>query len=180
MALTPRGRVKTDDLEHVVMANNKTIAVGEAVKTDSSGFITNGGAAAPLLGICIGFDTATSASLTPTEYAAGTETSTDVTSVTTAGDNQTAAKKRAIVCTDRNQKWSAEVSGNLGDSNASDQFGCRIDIDSSNSNYARLLEGTADRTAGSTRNFFSYGPDSADDTRLVVSIACSEKVVEQS
>jgi len=180
MAFNPKSRISEDDLEHVIIANSATIALGECVITDGDGFISNGAAAGPLLGVVVGFDSASTPALSPTEYVAGTATTTDVTSVVAAGDNETSAKKRAIVCTSRTIKYSAAVNGTIGSTNDSDQFGGMIDCDSATSNYSRVLESTMTRTAGTATNFFSYGPDPEAPTRLIVSVACSELVVEQS
>ena len=80
-----------------IIANSITVAVGEAVKLDSSGFVTNATASTAVLGVCVGFCDASFVPLAPSAYAAGTATSSDVQSVAAASDNQTVALKRALI-----------------------------------------------------------------------------------
>lgn len=174
------GSADISETVEVIMENSKTIAVGEVAALTSDAGCTNGAAAAPLLGIVIGFKDSLGNPLQPTAYTPGTATSSDVQSVTTASDNETVAKKRAIVEISIFKKWSAAVSGTLGTTATSNKFGGWVDVDSANTNYARLLESTFTRTAGTASNFFSYGLDPSDSTRLIVSIASSLKINEQS
>lgn len=164
----------------VIIANSATVAVGEVVKLDSSGFVTNGSAAAPVLGIVVGFQTPQGTPVLPTAYTPGTATGTDIQSVTAASDNQTVAMVYAVVETSTQKQYSCDVNGTLGTTTASSQFGGWIDVDSANTNYGRVLETTHTRTAGTASNFFCWGVDPSDSTRLIVSIASSLKNNEQS
>lgn len=158
----------------VIIANSATIAVGEVVKIDTSGFAANGVAAAPILGIAVGFANFYDAPLTPTAYSAGVATSSDVQSVTAASDNQTVAMKMVIVESSTKRRWSAQVNGTIGSNGASGKIGAYIDNDSANSHYDRVLESTATRTASTCTNFVTYGLDLSDSTRIVVGIRASQ------
>lgn len=175
----PGGGTGHSVLQKVIIANSAVVAVGEAVLTNSSGFVTNAAAAGPILGIVVGFSTPQDTPVLPAAYVPGTATGTDVQSVTAASDNQTVAKVAAIVDTSVLSRWSAAVNGTLGTTTASNQFGGKIDVDSANSNYARVLETTHTRTAATVANFFSWGPDPSDSTRLIVSICSSELLHKQ-
>ena len=159
-----------------IIANSITVAVGEAVKLDSTGYVTNATADDAMLGIVVGFSQNDGMPLQPTAYAAGTATSSDVQSVAAASDNQTVAKKRALVQVDPAMIYSATVSGTLGTTadspTATDgAIGGWVNVDSAGSNYARVLESTFSRTDGQDQNFFCWGVDPADTTRYLVSIA---------
>lgn len=174
----------------VPIGNNITVAVGELVKTKVSstniGYLVNGTAAAASLGIVVALIDAYGNALPPTAYAAGSATSTTVDSVTAAADNETTLAKWARVETSRQKVWSAQVNGTLGTTASSPtattkRFGGYIDVDSANTSYGRVLETTfiRDRSAGTVQNFFVWGVDPNDSTRLLVSLGASELIVEQ-
>lgn len=181
-----RNHPRPEDLLQVTIANSTTVAVGEAVALASDGFLTNGAAAAPLLGIVVGFCAHDGTPLSPTEYSAGTATGTDVQTVTSASDNETSAKKRAIVNISKRTIYSADVSGTLGTTNNSpsttypDRVGGMVDVNSAGSSYSEVLETTHSRTAGTCCNFFVWGLDQEDTGNLLVSIASSWLDAEQS
>lgn len=173
------------ELMNVIIANSAVVAVGEVVALNSTGYVTNGAAAAPLLGVVVGFCKNDGTPLNPTAYVAGTATGTDVQSVTASASNVTGNKYRAIVSTSKRTRYSVNVSGTLGTTADSptatdDAIGGWVDVDSSGSNYARVLESTFTRTAGAATNFFCWGVDPADTTRYLVSIADSLLDNEQS
>lgn len=172
---SPGTGVDHSDMVEVVIANSITINVGEVVQSNSSGFLTNGLAAGGILGIVVGFVQNNDTPIPPAAYAAGTATQTNVTQVIAASNNQTVAQQKALVETSTAKKWSAQVNGTIGTTAASGKIGARIDIDSADTNYDRVLESTATRTAGTVANFYIWGVDSADSTRAVVSIAASER-----
>jgi hypothetical protein len=168
-----------------IIANSITVAVGEAVKLDSTGYVTNATADDALLGIVVGFADSANVPLAPSAYAAGTATSSDVQSVVAASDNQTVAKKRALVQTSPWQIYSVNVSGTLGTTadspTATDgAIGGWVNVDSAGSNYARVLESTVSRTDGQDQNFFIWGVDPDDTARYLVSIANSLRFSEQT
>ena len=150
MSFTPKSPGTGTDhsvLKKAVIANSITVAVGEAVALDSSGYITNAAASEPLFGIVTGFSNNDGSPLSPTGYVAGTATKTDVTSVVADSDNETVDKYKAIVETSEDKVWSAQVSGTLGTTaqspTATDQaVGGWVDTDSGNTNYDRVLETT--------------------------------------
>lgn len=177
MAFQPYSSGAGDDhgeIIELIMDNSITIAVGEAVKLNTTtGFVTNATAGAPLLGIVCGFKNSYGGDLPPTAYAAGTATSSDVTSVTTTSTNTTVLKYMAIVDASKIKKWSAQVNGTVGTTSASGVIGCGLDVDSAGSNYGRILETTGTRTAGTVTNFMGLGTDPNDSTRIIVKIASS-------
>ena len=182
MSFTPYSKGTGDDageLYSVIIANSITINEGEAVKFDTNGFCTNGTAGAAIFGICIGFTQANGAPLIPASYVAGTATGTDVTQVVAASNNQTVNMYKAIIETSKLKKWSAQVNGTINTTVGSSQPGFRVDVDSANTNYGRVLETTATRTDGTIANFFGWGLDPNDSTRFIVSIAASQKETKQ-
>lgn len=190
MALTPYSPgTGTDHSEivKVLIENSATIAVGDLVRTDTTtGYLENGGSAAAALGIVVGFSKADGTPLSPDDYVAGTATNSDVQTAVAASDNATTKAKWALVETSPWKKWSAQVSGTLGTTNNSPtssapRLGGFINIDSGNTNYDRVLETSfiRSRSAGTVQNFYVWGVDPRATTRLIVSLACSERLVEQ-
>lgn len=176
---SPGTGVEHSELIEEIIANSAVIAVGEAVKIGTTGFITNATAGVAILGIAIGFKNADGSVIQPTAYSAGTATGTDVTSVTAAADNSTVAMKRVIIETSMQKQWSAQVNGTVGTTSASGKIGARLDIDSAGSNYARVLESTATRTDSTIANFYVAKTDPNDSTRLIVQLAASQKHPKQ-
>jgi hypothetical protein len=165
----------TRNLVLVLLKDSSTVAVGEVVKTYVSGYGERGAAATPLAGVVHSIGSKDNLPDVQGAHSAGSTNTSDLSTVTTAADNTTTELYWAMVDFSVNSKYSAEVSGTLGTTNNSDLRGCRIDIDSANTDYGRLLETTATRTVGTTANFYSHGVDPNDSTRLIVSLANSEK-----
>ena len=76
--------------------------------------------------------------------------------------------------------WSVDVTGTIGTTVNSDRIGYRIDVDSAGGNYGNVLETTATRTETVVANFFGYGTDPADATRLLVSLSSSYLIGKQN
>lgn len=157
-----------------IITNSAVISVGDAVKLDTSGFCTNATAGAPILGICVGFMNSSNAPIAPTQYSAGVATSTDVTKVTAASNNQTVSQQVALVETSKFKVWSAQVNGTVGTTAASGRLGAGIDVDSADTNYDRLLESTATRTQTTVTNFVTMGTDPNDSTRILCRLASQQ------
>ena len=81
--------------------------------------------------------------------------------------------KKVLVDVSMAKIWSVDVTGTIGSTVNSDRIGYRVDVDSAGGNYGNVLETTATRTEATVANFFGYGTDPADATRLLVSIASS-------
>lgn len=160
--------------ELVLLGNSVTLNVGDTLETESTGYGLHATAATPFLGVIVAFVNFYDAPLTPTAYAAGTATGTTVDSVVTASNNTTTKTYYAVVETSTKVQFSAAINGTLGTTVSSTLRGCRIDVDSANSNYGRLLETTATRTVSTLASFYSHGVDPNDSTRLIVSIAAPE------
>ena len=164
------------NLVPVLIGNSKTVAVGEVIESYSTGYANNGAAAAPLKGVVHAIVDKNTLPFVQGTSTAGSTNSPDTSSVTTAADNTTTELYWAMVDTSKESKYSAEVSGTLGTTASSNLPYCRIDIDSANTDYGRLLETTATRTVATTANFYSHGVDPDDSTRLIVSLANSEEL----
>jgi len=173
------------NLVSVLLFNSITVAVGDAVETFTNGSATNGGAAAPLKGIVhaiVDAENTVKPSLPEVKGSntAGSQNPSNTESVTTAADNTTTQKFWALVDTSRDSVYSAEVNGTIDTTANSGDLGARIDIDSANTDFGRVLETTATRTVATTANFYSHGVDPEDSTRLVVSLAQSEEYSDGS
>jgi len=141
----------------------------------TTGFCPKAVAAGPILGIIIGFENANGQLIQPSQASKGTTAFTaDIETVTAAADNQTNAQQVAVICCDPYTRWSAQVNGTLGSTNSSNLPGCRIDVDSANTNYGRVLESTATRTETTVANLYGWGADPDNSARLLVSICDSE------
>lgn len=162
----------------VIIADSNTIAIGDCVKL-SSGYAVRGTAGVQLLGIAVGFSKNEGTPLDPATYVPGTATSSDVTSVTAAANNTTAVFKKVLVDVSTAKIWSADVTGTIGTTVNSDRIGARIDVDSAGGKYGYVLETTATRTESTVANFFCYGTDPDDDSRLLVSLSSSYLIGKQ-
>ena len=92
-------------------------------------------------------------------------------SVTVASTNPTVDKIAAKVIVSKEARFSADVTGTVNTTVFSATLGAYLNCDDENS----LDETTATRTAGTARQFYSWGNiDKDDTTRLVVSINSSE------
>jgi len=153
----------------ILINGTDTVTVGDAVECYTNGKATNGAAATPIKGIIHAITDVNGLPQVKGSNTAGSANSPDTNSITADGDDY------VIVDTSVDSLYSAEVSGTLGTTNSSTLLGAKIDVDSANSDYGRLLETTATRTVGTPANFYSHGLDPNDSTRLIVSIALSEE-----
>lgn len=165
----------TRNLVPVLIKDSSTVAVGETIKTYVAGYGERPAAATPFLGIVHAIVTKDTLPHNKGAHTAGSVNTSDTSTVTTAADNTTTELYWAMVDTSTRSMYSAEVSGTLGTTNNSDLRGARIDMDSANTDYGRLLETTATRTVATAANFYSHGTDTNDSTRLIVTIALSEE-----
>ncbi len=155
----------------VIMTNSLVYNVGDVVKSYTTGFAVKGVAALPILGVVIGFYSKAGNPLTVPAYTPGVLSLPENESWTADADNETVAQVKAMVYCDPVTRWSAQVNGTIGATNASNLPGGRIDVDSANTNYGRVLESTQTRTVTVPANFYNWGTDPNDSTRLIVSIA---------
>ena len=160
--------------EPILIKTNEVVAVGDAVETYTTGTVENGTAALPIKGIVQSIVNADGLPFVSGEHTAGSTNTSDTQSVTGDGTQY------CIIDTSPDTLYSAEVNGTLGTTNSSDKLGCRLDVDSANTDYGRLLETTATRTVVTTANFYSHGVDPEDSTRLIVSLFNSEEYTGQS
>ena len=157
--------------EPLLCKDSITLSVGDAVIADTtSGEITVSAAAAPILGIIQAFVDADGMPIAQDKPVAGTASGVDTRTVATSTDGTT----YVLVDTSNQTKYSAECSGTIGTTVNSEVIGARMDIDSANTDYGRLLESTGTRTIGTPANFFCWGADKNDSTRMLVSIAASQ------
>ena len=164
-----------------ILTNSVTWTVGEAVRSYTTGFAVKAAASEPILGIIVGFKNNDGSLIAPSANTKSTTAyTTSIESVTSASDNETVAKVKAVICCDVSSRWSAACNGTIGTTTASNLPGGKIDVDSSNTDYGRVLESTNTRTPGTDANFYNWGTDPSDSTRLIVSIAESELFSESS
>ena len=165
------------NLVAVTVGNSKTVAVGEVIASYIAGSADNGAAALPILGVVHAIIRGDAGDLpeVKAEHTAGSTNTSDLQTVTTAADNTTTLKYSVFVDVSEDSLYSAKVSGTLGTTVSSTLRGCKVDVDSANTNYDQLLESTATRTIGTPANFYSHGTDKEDSTRLIVSIAMGEQ-----
>jgi hypothetical protein len=159
----------------ILLYNSITVSVGDAIETYTNGYATVGGAAVPIKGIVHAITDKNGLPIKKGSVTAGTAQTPATTTVTTAADNTTALTYYVKVDTSRDSIYSAEVNGTIGTTVDSELIGTKIDIDSANTDYGRVLETTATRTVGTPANFYSFGTDPDDSTRLLVAIALSEE-----
>lgn len=164
-----------------ILYNSLTFNVGELVESLTSGYAKHPTAGAAALGIIVGFEGPNGALLrSPDVTKSTTAYNGSVDTYTTASDNTTNAQVVAVVCFDPTVVWSAQCNGTPGTTNASNLPSAGINVDSADSNYDRVLESTATRTAATVTNFVTAGNSSAtsldpnDSTRLLVRLSCSE------
>lgn len=163
------------NLELVLLYNSLTFEVGDAIKTYVVGYAQGAVKATPFKGVIHSICDKNGQPIVQGTHTAGSANTSDLTSVTTAADNTTTELYWALVDTATTSLYSAEISGTLGTTNSSTLMGARLDVDSDNTDYGRLVETTATRTIGTPANFYSHGLDPNDSTRLIVSIAMSEE-----
>ena len=158
------------------MADSITAVVGELFKSYSQtdGSATHATAAVSIFGVLQGIVNKYGQPIPNTTITAGTAARPVVVSQATGASNVTNSTYWGLFLTDKNTKYSTTVSGTLGTTGNSNKRGCRIDVDSANTNYARVLESTATRTIGTAAHLYSHGLDPLNSSRLLLSIALSE------
>lgn len=155
-------------LELVKLANSQTVEVGDALETYTTGLGVLQTAAHFVGGIVDALCDANGYPVRQSNPVAGTASGVDLRSVATG----TAGVSYALVDFGQDTVYSVGVNGTLGTTASSTLRGVHIDIDS---DPGLVLESTATRTEGVEANFYSHGVDPNDSTRLLVSIAMSEK-----
>ena len=157
--------------EPLLVADSQTVSVGDAVKTDTtSGEIIYGAAALPVLGIIHSFCDANGMPIAQDKPVADTASGVDTRTIATSTTGTTYVK----VDMSNQTVYSAECNGTIGTTVNSDVIGARTDIDSSGGDYGRLLENTGTRTLGTPANFYCWGADPSDSSRMLITIALSE------
>lgn len=154
-------------LELVKLGNTQTVEVGDAIETYTTGLGVLQTAAHHVGGIIHALVDANGYPIATSNPVAGTASGVDVRSVATGSTGTS----YALVDFSEDTIYSVTVNGTLGNTASSTLRGCHIDIDS---DPGKVLESTATRTEGVEANFYSWGVDPKDSTRLLVSIAMSE------
>jgi len=158
-------------LEKVLLANSQTVEVGDAIEMYTTGKATLATAAHFVGGVVASLCDKDGLPIQASDPVAGTASGVDTRSVATS----TTGTSYAMVDFGTDTIYSAAVEGTIGTTNDTDLPGCHIDINSAGAEYGELLETTATRTEGTEANFYSWGVDPNDSTRLLVSIAMSER-----
>ena len=166
-------------LVFVKFADSITVTVGEVVSryTGDANECTNVTTAAqPILGVINNLCDSSGNPLFSSTITAGTAKSSVITSQATGTTDATYGYIEASTSV----KFSAEVQGTLGTTNASDFAGARLDTNSAGADYDELLETSATRTIGTPAQWYSHGIDPSGPSQalatanLLVSIAMSE------
>jgi hypothetical protein len=147
-------------LVRVIIDNSDTITLGDMVKVYNAGNAEVATAARPLFGPVHAVVDANGLQPTP-------DTGT-VDTWTVASDNETVALKAVLADPSIHSIYSATVTGTINTTATSGKMGVSLDLDSE----AAVLESSAARNAQG--QLYSWGPDPADSTRLLVSIMESE------
>jgi len=152
-----------DGLSGETLGNNsEVLQIGDAVTTDANGDIILCTAGSVVLGILVGVGV--------NGVAADPDANT-LDTFTMTSDNETVAKEYAIIDISPLTLWSASQDGTAGTTANSNKRGAVIDLISEN----QLDETSADRTRTNGGQFFTWGADPNDTTRLIVSINESEQ-----
>jgi hypothetical protein len=159
-------------LEKVLLGSSLAFAVGDAVEVLTTGVALRATAANPVFGIIDSICDADGLPFKSTNPVAGTASGTDTRSITTGAANTT---YYAMVDVSPDSIYSAAVNGTMGTTTDSDLIGGYIDIDSAGSSFGQVLETTHTRTKGVEANFYCWGADPDDSTRILVSIAMPER-----
>jgi len=140
-----------------IINNSATITIGDVVKTDANGNIVVCTTGDAVLGIVI--------SVAKNGIAVDADSGT-AGDYTVASDNETVAKKYAVVDVSSLSMYSASQDGTAGGTANSNKRGALVNI----ADETQLDESTASRTYTSGGQFYTWGADPADSTRLIVSI----------
>lgn len=146
-----------------VIVNSGVVQLGDKVEWNSSGFIV-GGAASSVgtepVGLVVGVATSGGIAVDPD---AGTQDT-----FTVANDNQTVAKKYAIIDISNNTLYSVGADAVLGTNTGSDLPG--YSMDALGSDGAQLDESSSETSVTGAVSFHSWGVDPDDSTRVIVNM----------
>jgi hypothetical protein len=158
-------------LEIVLLGSSTAFKIGDAIETGTTGVGLPAVAAKPILGIISDFCDARGLALRPAAVVAGVASGNSTPSITTGAANTSIY---AFVDTSEESVYSAEVTGTIGTTVSSNLRGAKINTDSAGTKAGFVLETTATRTEATITNFYSFGPNPAKPTELLVCIANSE------
>jgi hypothetical protein len=164
MAFTNRGTLApwgAPVLLSNIVANSITITINDSVKA-ASGFIALGTAGALVWGHVVGLGTEKGLGLNTTG-ATGAEIGSFINTYTTASDNQTVGKIKALCDVSKFTQWSAELSAAIGTTTGSNLIGYRMDLTDEDT----LDESTAATTSA---QYATFGVDPQLSTQAIVNI----------
>lgn len=144
-----------------IIANSTTVTEGDSVKL-SSGFVDLTTTGDEVFGHVTAISTRQGVGL-ETDGTAGAETGSFNNTFTTASDNQTVGKVKAVVDISKLSLYSADVDDTLGTTTGSDLAGYRMDA----ADESELDESTAATTAA---QYNSFGVDPEDSGNVIVNI----------
>lgn len=148
--------------QNTIIVNSGVMQIGDKVEW-SSGFVQTGAgstAGTDPIGICVGV-AQNGISIDPD---AGT-----LDTFTVAGDNQTVAKKYAIIDISENTLYSVGADAALGTTTGSNLAGYAANAKTSDG--AQLTESTFVTSDTGSASFFSWGVDPANSARVIVNMA---------
>ena|SRR3990167_2680345 len=143
--------------ENTIIANSEVIQIGDAVQYNSSGFLVNDASTGAVAGIVTGVG----------RNGVGVDPDSGTTDTwTVEGDNQTDKKLYATIDISTHTLYSVGADATLGTTTGSNLPGYLMDLLASGA-ATQLDESTASATTG---QFFSWGVDPADSTKVIVNI----------
>ena len=151
--------------QRTIIVNSGVMQIGDKVEW-SSGFVQTGAgstAAVDPIGICVGV-AQNGIAVTPDSGTTDT--------FTVAGDNQTVAKKYAIIDISENSLYSVGMDDVPGTTTGSNLPGYCMNAVASDG--AQLDESTVVTSDTGSASFFSWGIDPASSTRVIVNMATAQ------
>lgn len=143
--------------QKTIIANSEVITVGDAVQWNASGFLVNDSGVGAVAGIVVSVARG-GVAYDPDSGTTGTWT--------VEADNQTDKKLYAIIDVSTKSLYSVGADDTLGTTTGSNLPGYLLDLPASGS-ATQLDESTASATTG---QFFSWGVDPDDSTRVIVNL----------
>jgi len=154
-------------LQLVKLTDSQAISVGDAIETYSTGYGILATIQLPILGVVASFCDSKGMPKKQDNPVAGTASGVDVTSIASTSNDY------ALVDISSSSVYSAALDATVGTTNALGvNPGCKYDGLSATPGI--LDESSYSRTVGTVSQWYSWGLDPNDSTRVLVSIALSE------
>lgn len=145
-----------------IVANSQTIAVGDAVQLDADGFVIPAATSGAILGVVVELTNENGTGLI-TDGTTGAEMGSYRGTYTTASNNETVGKVKAMIDVSVDTLYSVGLDANPGTTTGSNKPAAKFNL----ANETTLDESTV-TTPGT--QFISMGVDRDDATRVIVKI----------